>query len=328
MPIRTKAKVKGLAIEAGISRNNIRYTSEELAKGSESLAGVTIIKDHQATTDNSIGKVTEQTFADGKQAYNGWVEEDGTGVVQKIKDGRLKVSVGAMVSKLTKEKEEDKVMTAKGIRYIELSTTPTPGIATASITTEEGEISKVSEGFDVKQLGSELSENEIDDILEGLDLDLVQENNRGDLKMAEEEPKSPPEDGKQPEEPKEEPKDAPADAPEDKPEDAPEDKPEDAPEDKPEDAPTDPPKEEKVPNVTVNVDLGEATTLASENKKLKEELKKMKESTEAKTKGIVENKGAQVVADSPDKYGLEFADGCAEMFIIPNEDGSFPSRGE
>ena len=162
----TKHKVKGLAIESGISRNNILYTKEELQEGSITLAGVTIIKDHEATTDNSIGKVESQTFDNGKQLYEGWVEEDGTGVVQKIKDRRLKVSVGAIVKKLVRENEDDEHLKARGIHYLELSTTPTPGVATATIQTDEGKTSDIVECFDMKQLQSLLTEAEIASIIE------------------------------------------------------------------------------------------------------------------------------------------------------------------
>ena len=160
-----KAKVKGLAIEAGMSRNKIKYTDEELMGGSETLEGVTILKDHNATTDNSIGLVERQSYSEKKQLYEGWVEEDGTNLVQKIRDKRLKVSVGAMVKKLVREKEDDDFLVAKGIHYMELSTTPTPGIPTASIDTESG-TSNVVECFDMKQLQSSLTENEINNIIE------------------------------------------------------------------------------------------------------------------------------------------------------------------
>ncbi|MFA5133020.1 MAG: hypothetical protein WC444_06865 [Candidatus Paceibacterota bacterium] len=186
----TKFKVKGLAIEAGMSRNKIMYTAEELEQGSQTLAGVTIIKDHEATTDNSIGKVEYQTFKNGQQHYEGWVEEDGTGVVQKIRDRRLKVSVGAMVKQLVRENEDDEFLHAKGIHYLELSTTPTPGVASANIQTDEGKTSDVVESLDLKQLQSTLTEAEITDIIEKFQLigeKIIDENTeRGVARMEEE----------------------------------------------------------------------------------------------------------------------------------------------
>ena len=160
-----KMRVKGKAIVAGVSRNNIKYVDEELFKGSNSLNGVTILKDHEALTDNSVGKVEAQTYVDKTQFFEGWVEEDGTNLLQKIKDKRVKVSVGAIVEKLVKEDEDSDVMTAKGIRYMELSLTPTPGVPDACIEAGEGVVSDVTESFDLKQLKSKLSEDEINEVL-------------------------------------------------------------------------------------------------------------------------------------------------------------------
>lgn len=163
-----KLKVKGTAIVECTSRNKIRYTAEELSKGSTSLAGVTIIKDHEATTDNSVGKVETQTFSEGKQCFDGWVEEDGTNLLQKIKDRRVKVSVGAMVDKLVREEEDSDVLTAKGIRYMELSLTPTPGVPDAEIMSGEKVVDGITESFDKKQIRTSLTEQEISSLVESL----------------------------------------------------------------------------------------------------------------------------------------------------------------
>lgn len=134
--VANKIKVSGIAVTEGTSRNNIKYTSSELNKFAPTLNGRPIIKDHEATTDNVIGKVKEGKSIDGGQRvmFEGWVKEDGTGIVEKIKDGRIsEVSIGAMCEKLVRESEDSDVLVAKGMTAMELSTTPTPGVKGTSI---------------------------------------------------------------------------------------------------------------------------------------------------------------------------------------------------
>ena len=93
------------------------------------------------TTDNAIGMVSESIpLNEGQElAFSGWVEEDGTGITRRIEDGRVKVSIGAMVDQLVEETEGSDVLLAKGINYQELSTTPTPGVEGVSITRQSNE---------------------------------------------------------------------------------------------------------------------------------------------------------------------------------------------
>ncbi len=134
-----KVKVKGIALKEGVSLNNVKYTREEILKASEGLNGKTIIKDHNPTTDNSIGLIEriEVNNAGESLSYYGWVEEDGTGITRKVADGRVKVSIGAMVEQMVEESEDSNIFIAKGIHFMELSTTPTPGVNGAFITTDE-----------------------------------------------------------------------------------------------------------------------------------------------------------------------------------------------
>ena len=332
-----KAKVRGLAIEAGMSRNKIKYTDEELMNGSNTLSGVTILKDHNATTDNSIGRVENQSYMNKKQLYEGWVEEDGTGIVQKIRDKRLKVSVGAMVKKLVREKEDDDFLVAKGIHYMELSTTPTPGIPTATIDTEEG-TSDVVECFDNKQLQSTLTKKEINDIIENYNILSESDKNGGEATMADNEP-IPPTDAPV-DKPADAPTDKPADKPEDKPEDKPVDKSVDAPVDKPADAPEedkDKPTGEKATNVKVSIEgLGdikkvteENTSLTKENQALKSKVEEMEKMIGA-TKGKVDNGKTTDTIEVTDSYAVETSrSGKISLFMMPNPDGSFPiQRGD
>ena len=131
-----KIEIEGIAIVEGKSRNNIYYTSKELEKFAPTLTGRPILKDHTNETDKTIGKVVKCESIDGgkKVRYKGWVKEDGTGIVEKIKDGRIsEVSIGAMAGKLIKESEDSEYVIAKDLVGLELSTTPVPGVVGTSL---------------------------------------------------------------------------------------------------------------------------------------------------------------------------------------------------
>ena len=145
--------VQGIAVKAGISKNNIKYTPEALSKTSHELADKPILKDHKAITDNTIGRTITSEYKDGTIYYEGWIREDGTGIIQRIMDGRIKeVSIGAMVDRLVKESDDDdEALIAEGIHYLELSTTPTPGVTGTSITAPATNSAKTStKDFDIK----------------------------------------------------------------------------------------------------------------------------------------------------------------------------------
>jgi len=58
-PVREQVRVSGVAIKAGVSRNRIKYTNEELAKFAPTLTGRPILKDHNATVDSAVGLVEQ-----------------------------------------------------------------------------------------------------------------------------------------------------------------------------------------------------------------------------------------------------------------------------
>jgi len=129
-------KVNGVAVREGISRNRIKYTAEALSKFSSTLANKPILKDHDARVDNTIGLVTQSHTVDGGKSvrYEGWVKEDGTNVIERIKDGRIKeVSIGAIAGRLVQESEDSDVMIAEDLHGLELSLTPVPGVMGTSI---------------------------------------------------------------------------------------------------------------------------------------------------------------------------------------------------
>jgi len=296
-------KVRGTAIVAGVSRNKIKYTEEELKKGSSSLKGITIIKDHQALTDNSIGRVESQKFNENTQSFGGWVKEDGTGITEKIKDKRVRVSVGATVKKLIKESENSDVMKAVGIRYVELSTTPTPGVGEASIDADESETCNITESFDSKQLKSNLTFEDIDVILSEIE---------EEIKMAEE-PKPEESTEEIPEEAPEEKKVEPESKPEEEtpePESKPEEK-EHIPVEKKDEA-TEMLKTLVKENIELKKKLGDIPKVTEEKKMKKDEIKSMKDHSENITKEFE----GYVLQESEDSIKTEF-------FKMPKSDGTY-----
>lgn len=135
-----KIQVKGTAIVEGKSRNNVMYLAEELDKFAPTMVGRPILKDHENFTDNVIGKITNARSIDGGKSveYEGWIVEDGSGIIDKVQDGRIsEVSIGANAARLLKEKEDDDCIIAEGLGCLELSTTPVPGVVGTSMASRE-----------------------------------------------------------------------------------------------------------------------------------------------------------------------------------------------
>jgi len=127
--IESKFRVHGIAVQPGISRNGILYTSEELNKFAPTMIGKPILKDHRSETDNAIGLVEKSNTPnkDGVVVFNGWIKDKPT--EEKITDKRIKtVSIGAIVKKLVRVHDDDDYVKAIGLESMELSTTPTPGV--------------------------------------------------------------------------------------------------------------------------------------------------------------------------------------------------------
>ena len=127
--------ITGVAVREGVSRNDRRYIAKELLKFTETMRGRPIMKDHSATTDNIIGKVTEGITNDGGKTilYKGWVK--GQDVIEKLRDGRLsEVSIGAFSKRLVRDPENENYIIPIDMEMMELSVTPIPGVRGTSIT--------------------------------------------------------------------------------------------------------------------------------------------------------------------------------------------------
>ena len=133
--IAEKINIGGIAIKPGVSKNGINYTKEALIEFASTMANRPILKDHKGETDNTIGVIeSSQSDAQGIVTYAGWIKEDGSGIIEKIQDGRIKeVSIGAFASKLVKENDDDEYLTVVGLEAMELSTTPVPAVKGTSL---------------------------------------------------------------------------------------------------------------------------------------------------------------------------------------------------
>jgi len=156
-----KIKISGIAVSEQVSRNGRKYIAKELEKFAPTLTGRPILKDHEGITDNVIGVITHaETLDAGKTVrYEGWVKEDGSGIVEKMKDGRIKeVSIGAMAGKVVKENKDDPYVIPVDMEAMELSTTPVPGNRGTSIIKQDE--------------NNDLSEDKLKDMIESYESNL------------------------------------------------------------------------------------------------------------------------------------------------------------
>lgn len=135
----SRLRVKGIAVREGTSLNNHKFLGEELKKAAMSLTGKPILKDHDATVENTIGKVTYSQHLKDKDGvfvpFEGFVIDDDHNLHEKIITGIIsEVSIGAYAEKMVKESEESDVLIPIGLHFQEVSLTPTPAVMGTNIT--------------------------------------------------------------------------------------------------------------------------------------------------------------------------------------------------
>lgn len=139
--------VKGIAINETITRNNVKYTAEELSLSAHTLKDKPILKDHKNEVDSIVGRTRNTFFDQGNKSvmFEGVIKDPLT--QEMIRDGRItNVSIGARVKDLVKEESEgQKYVVARGIEFLELSLVPVPGDANATIS------HALSEAFELKE---------------------------------------------------------------------------------------------------------------------------------------------------------------------------------
>jgi len=156
--------IGGVALKAGKSRNNRVYTVENLKENNDKEVAVFV--EHDATTDNVIGKTTF-TNEDDVLRHDGKIRNTAkhTDVVEKVKDGLLSVSIGAFAKKaIRKHTNEGYEYHLDGLNIRHLGIVGSPGVKGASI---EYAIAESFNGFP-----SDKDENE--------SITIIQDSNKDD----------------------------------------------------------------------------------------------------------------------------------------------------
>ena len=111
--------IEGVAINAGVTGNNHRFTVEELSKSAPSLKGVPLLEDHRNEVGAIRGRVVDARYDEGSSNIPFKARVSDKNAIEMIKRGDLdSVSVGADVEDI---KEEDGAFTLFGVKFRELS---------------------------------------------------------------------------------------------------------------------------------------------------------------------------------------------------------------
>lgn len=142
--------IRGRAINATTTLNNLTYPPAELHRAAPTLEGRNVFKDHLYTTESVVGRVVTSVFKQNGIDYDAALMKSDP-VVEKIELGLIdKVSIGAKVEDITCSlcgesvgmcnhvvgREYDGVLATgvvHGLTFIELSLVPFPGDESTSI---------------------------------------------------------------------------------------------------------------------------------------------------------------------------------------------------
>ena len=128
-------KIRGVAIEATMSKNGRNYRAEELQKSIKTMEGVAIGLNHSGDVEDNVGIVFGSHF-DGvtnKGFYEGIIHDTAKhpGITDMVKKGLIKhVSIEADA---TLEEDDNGVIDAKGLTFTGLDFVKTPGIAGTTV---------------------------------------------------------------------------------------------------------------------------------------------------------------------------------------------------
>ena len=114
--------IQGIAINAGVTRNNVNYKEEELQVASKSLIGVPIMKNHSSKVEDIVGRVTASAYDEGNKriTYAGRIMDMQS--IQMIKDGRInQVSVRTKYNNMVEDEDNEGVVIVEGLEFLELS---------------------------------------------------------------------------------------------------------------------------------------------------------------------------------------------------------------
>jgi len=153
-----KTYIVGNAIEAGISRNKVEYSEDELSAAAKTLIGQPLLINHgDDDVRNIVGQVVEAHYDNGSVPFKAVLDRNETKIIQKIENGFInKVSVGAMYDNALTERDNEGVLHVKGVEFLELSLVPIPGVPNAGISQVLHEKFKAMEEIDMEKEVKEL----------------------------------------------------------------------------------------------------------------------------------------------------------------------------
>lgn len=157
-------KINGIAIRPGKSRNGITYSREELNNFSKTMENRPILVDHKSDDyTKNIGLITNSSSINGIVKYEGWIKDSNMGVIERIKDKRLKeVSIGAHVERIVEDEKGE--IYAEGLTCMELSIVSCPGVKGTSLQQALESNKKqftISESFDINEEVNNMAEDEV-----------------------------------------------------------------------------------------------------------------------------------------------------------------------
>ena len=128
-------KIRGVALDSGISRNKINYLPEEMLKAAETMIGKPILDGHRdESVRNIIGKIVASQFHNNQILFEGILDAGETDIVRKCENGFIdKVSIGASYDEERTCEDANGIVIPRDIQFEELSLVVIPGVPNASI---------------------------------------------------------------------------------------------------------------------------------------------------------------------------------------------------
>jgi len=132
-----RIKIKGIAIEAGDSRNGVSYEAEELRKSAKTLKGRPIGLNHSGDVMNNVGRIKKASYEDGKLLYEAEImnTKRNPDIIDMINNQLIdSVSIEVNVNKF--EREDNKLF-LRGLEFLAMDIVKVPGIKGASLSLSE-----------------------------------------------------------------------------------------------------------------------------------------------------------------------------------------------
>jgi len=131
-----RLNIRGVAINAGTTRNQHFFSAGVLQGAASTMQGCTIFKNHSATVEDAIGKVTKAEFYNDSINYEGFITCPET--ILKLTDGIISsVSIGAISPEAEFSKKKNAYIIQAPLEIVELSLVGIPADAGATVAIAE-----------------------------------------------------------------------------------------------------------------------------------------------------------------------------------------------